>query len=328
MVKKQTSLDYTNAITSAHVEREGAFNVINVNTLIPPNHGKIQLEYVPVGSYGEGCIQKVFYYSKGDYQQTKIITRGDYLGTSHKTTLNFANRTAESLHEKSFVIYDNVGAVNVWFNVDFTGTEPVNPATYRSISINLLSSQSSEVIAQKVVLAMSMDSEFIAVSTLTYVIISSTTSGTKTNSYDISTGIYIKNTQGSDPESLNNKYFFINTANNANEYYIWYNVSGTGVDPLIPGKTGIMVPILQGSSASTIAQKTKEMLDLDTNFITNIDNETLLITNKEVGVSDISEGGNSNFYIFTLTLGENREVIATLILGYDSSNNLISVEKV
>jgi hypothetical protein len=327
MAKKETSLDYTNAITSSHVEDANAFNVINVNTLIPPNHGKIELEYVAAGINGQGNIGKVDYYSKGDYQITQVVTRGDALGTAHKVTLNFSNRTPESLSGKSFVIYDNTGAVNVWFNVDFLNSEPVNPSTYRSIEVSLLSSHSSQVIAQKVALAMSMDSQFIGVYTLNYVIISSSTSGVKPDAYDVSTGVYIKNTAGTEPLPLNNKYFLINSANNSTEYYVWYNVGGLGTNPSIAGKTGIMVPISTGSTAATVAQKTKEMLDLNPNFITNIDNETLLITNKEVGISDNSEEGNSGFLIFTSKSGENRVIIATIVLGYDSANNLISVER-
>lgn len=327
MAKKETSLDYTNAITSSHVEDANAFNVINVNTLVPPNHGKIALEYITAGINGEGCVGKVDYYSKGDYQITQVVTRGDALGTAHKVTLNFSNRTPESLNGKSFVIYDNNGAVNVWFNVDFTSSEHVNSSTYRSIEINLLSSQTPQVIAQKVALAMSMDPQFIGVYTLNYVIISSNTSGIKPDAYDVNTGVYIKNTTGTEPLPLNNKYFLLNSANNTAEYYVWYNVGGLGTDPLLAGKIGIMVPISNGSIAATVAQKTKEFLDLNPNFITNIDNETLLITNKEVGISDNSEEGNSGFLVFTSKNGENRVVIATIVLGYDATNKLISVER-
>lgn len=329
MAKNQTSsLDYTNAITSAHVEEAQAFNVIDTTKLIPANHGKIILEYVPTGFNGAGLVNKAIYYSKGSYQETKIVTRGDSLGSAHKTTLNFSNRTPESLAGKSFVIYDDVGAVNVWFNVDFSTTEPVNSSTYRSIVVNLLSSQSPQIIAQKVALAMSMDAQFIGVYTLTYVIISSSSAGIKPDSYDVNSGIYIKNTAGVEPKTLNNKYFLINSANNLNEYYVWFNVAGLGSDPLLPGKTGIMVSILTGSSAVTVAEKTKEALDLTANFLTNIDNEALLVTNRQVGISNSSQEGTSDFLIFTQKSGEDREVMGTIIIEYDSQDNVSSVERI
>jgi len=326
--KETTSLDYTNAITSAHVEDSKAFNVINVNTLIPPNHGKIVLEYIAGNVNGSGNIGTVTYFSKGQYQESKVTTRGDSLGTAHKVTLNFSNRTPLSLAGKSFVLYDDTGAVNVWFNVDFANAEPTNASTYRSIEVNLLSSQSSQIIAQKVALAMSMDSQFIGVHTLNYVIISSSTAGIKPDAYDVTTGIYIKNTAGIPPETLNNKYFLINSANNSTRYYVWYNVSGAGIDPLLAGKTGIMVPISSGFTAAQVAQKTKEILDANSDFITNINSETLFIRNKEVGSSDASEEGNSGFLVFEECQGQDRSVIATLILGYDSEDNLISVERI
>lgn len=56
--------------------------------------------------------------------------------------------------------------------------------------------------------------------------------------------------------SLNNKYFYLNdiTINNT-FYYVWLNVDGTGVDPVVSGKTGISVGITTGDSANAVASK-------------------------------------------------------------------------
>lgn len=324
--EKTSSLDYTNSITSAHVESEQAFNVINVNSLIPPNHGKISLEYITIGN-GTGQVGRVDYYSKAVCQQTKVVCKGDALGSAHKTTINFVNRTPESLAGKGFVIYDNIGAVTVWFNLDFGNSAPANPESYRSIEVNILSSYNHEVIAQKTALALSIDPKFLAVYSLYYVIISSSSSGIRPDSYDLTTNLFIRNTSGTQPESLNNKYFYINSANNETSYYVWYNANGAGVDPLVPSKTGIMVAISSGSSASTVAQKTKEQLDLTNDFLTNIDNDSLLITNKLIGITAEADEQNTGFLVFTQTLGEDRTLISTLLLEYDTEDNLVSVER-
>lgn len=323
---KPSSLDYTNAITNSHNEENKALNVIAVNSLVPNRFGKVEIDYITSG-LGIGEIGTVRYYSNGTYQETKIITRGDKLGSAHKTTISFINRTPASLDGKAFILYDNGGAVKVWFNVDFASTEPTVTGTYRSISVNLLSSNDHETVAKKTALALSMDPQFLAVYSLYYIIISSATVGVKSNSEDVNTGLFIKNTAGIEPISLNNKYFYINSANNVVQYYVWYNVNGAGVDPLVPGKTGVMVAISTGSTSQIVAQATKTSLDALGNFITNIDSDTLLITNNLIGVTTFASENNTDFLVFVQKAGKNRELLTTLNLAYNINGDIISVER-
>lgn len=323
---KPTSLDYTNAITNAHNERDKATNVVSVNSLVPTRYGRVEVDYYTTGP-SAGNIREARYYSDGLYQESKILFTADKIGSAHKTTINFINRTPEQLAGRAFVIFDDNGAVKVWFNVDFSNTEPNVANTYRSIQVNLLSSHTSEVIANRVALALDLDAEFIAVASMQYVIISSNTRGIKPDSYDFNTSLYLKNTAGTDSVSLNNKYFFINSALNANEYYVWYNVDGTGINPAIPGKTGIMVAILSGSSAEVVAQNTKNALDSVNKFVTNINKDSLIIVNKLIGESTKTVDVNTGFVVLTLLLGEGRELLVTLQMTYNTQGNILSVER-
>lgn len=325
--KSKTSLDYTNAITSAHDEAEQAFNVINVNSFLPANFGKFEMSYID-GPNGCKLISQVDYYSKGCYEKTRFIFNADSVGTAHKTTINLNNKTPASLAGKGFVVYDEIGAVLVWFNVDFNNTPPSVPGVYRDIAINLLSSHSTSLMAQKIALAISMDSNFLAVYSMTYVIISSSTVGIKTNSYDFNSGIYTKNTSGKDSNNLNSKYFLINSANDVDKYYVWYNVNGAGVDPLVAGKVGLMVAISTGSSGNSIAQATKVVLDATNKFITNINGDSLYVRNKTIGVTTSASSGTSDVFILVENEGLDREHLATVVIGYDSNNTIVSVEKV
>ena len=54
-------------------------------------------------------------------------------------------------------------------------------------------------------------------------------------------------------------YFTFST--NANNYYAWYNVSGTGTDPMLANKIGIEVQILTGDTAAQVAFKTQTALN-------------------------------------------------------------------
>lgn len=324
--EKPSSADYTNAITSSHNEEIGALNVVTVNNLVPVKFGKVSLEYVTSG-YGIGQVEKAHYYSNGVYQESLVICNGDTLGSAHKTTISFINRSPASLAGKGFIIHDDSGKVLVWFNVDFNNTEPLVDGISRYIEVNLLSSHDHETIAKKTAQSLTLDSSFIAIYSLYYVIISSNSEGSKSNSFDLDSGMYIKNTQGKDSVSLNSTYWFLNSGNNENSYYLWYNVSNLGVNPNIAGKTGIMVSISAGASAESVAQATKIALDSTSKFITNITSDRLLIANKKLGITMISSEQITNFYIITQKLGEDRKLLATLIMEYDAQNNIISVER-
>lgn len=324
--KKNTQLDYTNAITAAYDDEAKALSVVNVNSLVPVRFGKVQVQYIASGN-GAGQVGQADYYSNGVYQETKIVCRGDNLGSAHKTTINFVNRTPASLAGKAIVLYDNGGAVNVWFNVDFANSQPTVPGTYRAIAINLLSSQDPDTVAKKVAQAMAMDSSFLAVYTMAYIIISSSSSGARSDSYDFNTQLFLKNTAGTNSQTLNNKYFFINSATNANQYYVWYNVSGTGADPLISGKIGLMVAISSGYSASQIATVTKTVLESTSKFITNINGDTLEVANQLVGISDPAKENDTGFLVFVQKSGEARQLLASIVITYDVDCNITSAER-
>lgn len=69
----------------------------------------------------------------------------------------------------------------------------------------------------------------------------------------ISTAIVVNNitTVADVSNSLNNKYFYVNSASVA--YYVWFNVSAGGTNPLVPGKTGIEIDISTNDTANTVA---------------------------------------------------------------------------
>jgi hypothetical protein len=56
-------------------------------------------------------------------------------------------------------------------------------------------------------------------------------------------------------------YWLINSAGNATEYYVWYNVNGGGGDPALPGKTGIQVAISGTDTNLQVANATAAALN-------------------------------------------------------------------
>ncbi len=225
------------------------------------------------------------------------------------------------------MVYDAIGATAIWFNMDNSNTEPVVPSTYRSIEIDILSSDNPSAIAAKTAQIIHDDPLFIAMYSLQYTIISVANVGVRLDSYDINSGVSLKNTPGSNAQTLNNKVWYINTGGNLQQYYVWYSVSGTGTDPLVSGKTGIVVNVPLGATAATVATNTKIALENTQKFTVIAKEDTLLITNNNVGVCTAAAEGNSNFVIFVQKSGENRELLVTLLLGYNSNGELVSVER-
>lgn len=318
----KTGLDYTNVLTNSHNEEAAAINIIDAGSLVPARYGKVLLEY-----NSDGSISKIDYLSNGVYQETRVVCNADSVGTAHKTTVNFLGRTPQLLAGKAFVVYDAIGATAIWFNMDNSNTEPVVPSTYRSIEINILSSDNSSTIAAKTAQKVHDDPLFIAMYSLHYTIISVANAGVRLDSYDVNSGITLKNTPGSNAQTLNNKVWYINTGGNLQQYYVWYSVSGTGTDPLVSGKTGIVVNVPLGATAATVATNTKIALENTQKFTVIAKEDTLLITNNNVGVCTAATEGNSNFVIFVQKSGENRELLVTLLLGYNSNGELVSVER-
>ena len=80
-------------------------------------------------------------------------------------------------------------------------------------------------------------------------------------STEITCGTYVNTLQ----TSANNSYILINSANNERKYYLWFN-KGSGIDPLISDRIGIVVNLtdLSGGTAAQIAQRVYEtLLELD-----------------------------------------------------------------
>lgn len=53
--------------------------------------------------------------------------------------------------------------------------------------------------------------------------------------------------------SLNDKYFYIQSALDAIKYYVWFNVGGTGMDPVPGGATAVPVTLSIGATPNVVA---------------------------------------------------------------------------
>lgn len=116
----------------------------------------------------------------------------------------------------------------------------------------------------------------------------SSVDGTESNTYSFIVGEYettdINFLEAETGSNYTSKYFTLNNANNYIQYYVWYTVSGVGVDPAPVGLTPIPVFIETGDSANTIAQKTEDAIAIFIrDFSLAISTSTITVTNLDVG---------------------------------------------
>src|ERR1019366_1261870 len=85
--------------------------------------------------------------------------------------------------------------------------------------------------------------------------------------------------------SLAGTYFTIDSANDVKSYYVWYNVSGSGLDPSISGLTGIRVNINTNDTANTIATATGSAItaQASADFTTSVLTNVITVTNSLEG---------------------------------------------
>lgn len=73
------------------------------------------------------------------------------------------------------------------------------------------------------------------------------------------------------------QYFLINSALDATEYYVWYNIDGLGGDPAPLGKTPIQININSTDSALQVASATAAALELNVDFTASASSNSVTV---------------------------------------------------
>jgi len=111
--------------------------------------------------------------------------------------------------------------------------------------------------------------------------------------------------------SLNSAYFFLTgifPAGVQDDFYVWYNVGGTGTDPGLGSPfTAIPVAIPSGASAAAVATATRAAIATLTNVFTVAGTgNSIIVTNVNRGFSTIPfDGSNPTFFTFINTFPGN-----------------------
>ena len=101
--------------------------------------------------------------------------------------------------------------------------------------------------------------------------------------------------------SLNSKFFTISSP--STDYYVWLNVGGAGVNPAIPGRTGIQVAIAPNSNTAQVAAAVAAALNGGAFSAVQAWLNLVNVTNVANGYAPSALAQNSTFTINVLTPG-------------------------
>lgn len=120
--------------------------------------------------------------------------------------------------------------------------------------------------------------------------------------------------------SLNDTYFTLQSAYGMQNYHVWYNVDGAGIDPSPVGSAGIEVLIQEDETAEIVALATKLSLQSFPEFeAKNMSDIRLRISNSEKGLADNTVDGGTGFVIDTVQEGT-EELTKEITLPFDGTS--------
>lgn len=126
--------------------------------------------------------------------------------------------------------------------------------------------------------------------------------------------------------SLNGKYLLLYPVNDYATYYFWFNVSGGGTDPLVPGAIGIEVPLQTNDGYEFVALSLATFIKSITGFKALAINGMVSLENTELGPATPVDPGNTGFTIEINRLGVS-DLVKEINIPYDGKTKYIYNEQ-
>lgn len=127
--------------------------------------------------------------------------------------------------------------------------------------------------------------------------------------------------------SLNSTYFLFSAMNTGGgsqtNYYVWYNVNEAGVDPAVPGKTGIMVALATGAIDTDVATATRSAITAASTGKVTITGATVdvIITGNFMGdATSASDGTAATNFVFVNTTAGVASNLNSKYFNYETKN--------
>lgn len=253
-------------------------------------------------------------------EQTKISCVNDVVGTPAQHTIATVADVGGNLHQKYFTLYDDVGQVAFWYDVNNTGAvAPVVPGAYRYVRIaNVVTGDSANTVAAKTNIIVDLDLKFNSLVVSNSVFVTNDFNGPTTAGTAGTSGFTVTQTvNGVADTSVNGKHFIVYDA--AGSVAVWYDTTGTTPEPFHGADRSIRVgTVIPGDLAAIVASKTAAILSSDPVWSTSVSGSDVTITDSAVGGRASPQAGTSGFTMTTVINGSDvaPETI-TLITGFN-----------
>jgi hypothetical protein len=106
------------------------------------------------------------------------------------------------------------------------------------------------------------------------------------------------------------QHFFINSALDAQQYYVWFNKDGNGGDPLLgPARTGIQIAITSSETAIQVALKVQAALDTAVGLDATVLSNVVSVTTSSIGTC--TDASNINVSGLTVSVTQQGKIADT-----------------
>jgi hypothetical protein len=282
------------------------FSALSDSGISPDNRGQFRINAVNPGAktfdiYNpDGSAT-----NPGNAEVTNITTIADIAGAPSINDVTCVADVAGSLDGKYFILRDSAGTVAIWFDVDNNGTVEPSHGALRSIKVpTILTNDSASTVASKIALYLNLDAEFSASIVGPVITATNTIDGLRAAGTAGTSGFTVSQTQtGTDPQSLDGKYFII--YDDSGSVAFWFDVDNNGTQEPVHGadRSVAITSVNTGDSANVVAGKVHAVVLADPQFSATVLSNVVTVTDINNGNRPNPSAGTSGFTVATLTQG-------------------------
>lgn len=242
-------------------------------------------------------------------QISQIVAVADVSGNLNSKYFNISSVNSVSKAQKDFY---------VWFNINSAGVDPL-VANRTGVVVSAATNATANTIASGIATALALltqdfgatpSTNTVTVTNVNPGLVTVAANGTASPAFTITTPTPGVNS------SINNTYYLLNGPSGQG-FYVWFSVSGLGVDPQpVGGGTSIPVAVAGGASATAIGAAMATAISAASSgsvFAAVNGSGTVTVTNKIAGPFEPALDGNTGFTQNT-TSGQGL-LTATLVLS-------------
>jgi hypothetical protein len=223
----------------------------------------------------------------GAKQVQTVTTVADTAGNLNNTFFLLSSVNTTTKAQKNFYLWMDNG----------TGVDPAI-AGRTGIHVTYTDGDSANANATAIRAALNaLTGDFVATGAGAAVIITNVAFGLVTAAADgaVPTGFTFGAATPGVASNLNNKYFYLNSANAGVKYVVYMNVDGIGTAPVIAGYTALSTPLVSGDTAAAVGTALATAVDATATFVAT-GTTTVTITNSASGpFTPITDTGLTGF---------------------------------